>query len=413
MSLSKPLTRRIWRAVRRRWTATLSWRDLASGWGPVADVGVLPGDPLARLGVPADAASDSHRWVEFLGKTRYLNGAKAVVTHSIDDTTEFLPRCLDAIDGHDIKATLFVVTRAEPLISHLWPRLRQAVGNGHEIGSHSRRHPCRVPESFLFCISHMTQDEIEGSRDDIRGNTDQPYVWSFAYPCGNCSDRPFVQRKIARAGYITARAYPDELHDGHALPDLQDYDPNPYAARYTQVVQNGYPKRVVAGRVVAVAGRTDVPTLNGKFDEVSASGGIYSFVSHPQMLDYGRECFYEQHLEYIGRRPDIWYVPMGPLYAYRVLREQTAVRQIASPGGRISFAVFNPLDAKVFNGSVTLEFRAHTPVNVFAGARPLAEGGAGPVTSWRGEYMRRAGQNLLITVQPNTVVTFRRCEKGN
>jgi hypothetical protein len=131
------------------------------------------------------------------------------------------------------------------------------------------------------------------------------------------------------------------------------------------------------------------------------------------MLDYGPKCFYERHLEYIGRRPDIWYVPIGPLYAYRVLREQTAVRQVTSPGSDISFAVFNPLDARVFNGSITLEFRAHAPVSVFAGGRPLAEGGVGPVTSWRGEYMRRTGRNMLVTIQPNTVVTFRRCEKGD
>ena len=152
----------------------------------------------------------------------------------------------------------------------LWPRLRQAIANGHEIGSHSRRHPCRIPDSASFCFRALTADEIEGSRDDILENTDQPYVWSWAYPCGNCAGREFVQRKLARAGYLMARGYPDELQNLHVAPDLQTYDTNPYAARYTQVVQKGYPKSVPGKGEVTISGRTDVPLLNAKFDEVYA-----------------------------------------------------------------------------------------------------------------------------------------------
>ena len=38
--------------------------------------------------------------------------------------------------------------------------------------------------------------------------------------------------------------------------------------------------------------------------------------------------FYERHLAHISRRRDIWYVPMGPLYAYRAIHERTEVRPL-------------------------------------------------------------------------------------
>ena len=95
----------------------------------------------------------------------------------------------------------------------------------------------------------------------------------------NGANRKFVQRKIAGARYVMARAYPAEFQNRHAVPDLQSYDANPYAARYTQIVQKGYSKNDSKGQEVAISGRTDVTALNRKFDEVSAAGGIYSFVS--------------------------------------------------------------------------------------------------------------------------------------
>lgn len=370
--------------------------------------GVIPGDPMVRLGITADEFEDADGPVRFRGTCRYLNAVNAVVSHSVDDTTEWLPACLDAMDRYGIKSTAFITTQFEPLMSRLWPRLRQAIADGHEIGSHSRTHPCRVPDSLPFCLGRFTIDEIEGSREDILRNTGQPHVWSWAYPCGNCADRKFVQRKIARAHYIAARAYPDEFQNRHAVPDLQDYDSNPYAARYTQIVQKGYSKFAGKGREVAISGSTDLAALNGKFDEVAATSGIYSFVSHPQMLDYGTDSFYERHLAHISRRADVWYVPMGPLYAYRTLCMETKVRQLRSTGGGARFVVYNSLDPKIYNGSATLEFQTRMPVTVLANGRQLAERASEPVTRWDGEYLRSAGKNLLITVRPNTLLEFRR-----
>lgn len=383
------------------WGSHLSWNDIVTFNARPSPVGRLEGGPLQSLGLKREDLRDgaTAARVRYLQKTRYLNNARAVVTHTIDDSTDYIIKCLDAMDKYGIKATVFISTQVEP-ISRLWPRLNQAIANGHEVGSHSRRHQCQWPDTRLFCFRAYTDYEISGSRDDILSHTHQPYVWSWCYPCGNCASYEFVQRKLARAGYLVARNYPGEEQDRHNLPDLQTYDSNPYNATYTQVVQKK------GG--IAKSGRTEVPELNAKFDEVYQRGGIYNFLSHPQWLDYGADKFYERHLAYIGKRLDIWYVPMGPLYAYRTLNEKTEVRPLEPKDGAERFVIYNDLDSKIFNNSLTLEFSFPENVALFSHGKPLAAWNQPLLTDrWNSEYFRREGEKVFVTLQPNTILEFR------
>ncbi len=105
----------------------------------------------------------------------------------------------------------------------------------------------------------------------------------------------------------------------------------------------------------------DVSDLNAKFDEVYGKGGIYHFMSHPQSLDFGPFGFYEQHLSHISRRPDIWYVPMGPIYAFHTIVEKTSVRNVQPTGGngtKARFVVSNDLDPQNLQRQLTLDFTA-------------------------------------------------------
>ncbi len=378
----------------------LSFSDLVTFSAAAPPVGVLADDPLARLGLTEQdlIAEPAGTLLVFHGKSQYLNGARAVVTHTIDDSTKFIPTALDAMDKYGIKATVFVSTERPP-IAQLWPRLQQAIRNGHEIGSHSRRHQCQWPDTFGFCFRAYTDYEIGGSRDDILRNTDQPHVWSWCYPCGNCAGQDFAHRKLARAGYLVARNYPGEAQDGHLVPDMQTYDNDVYNATYTQVAQKK------GG--IAKSGRTSVPELNAKFDEVYGRGGIYNLMSHPQWLDYGADEFYERHLAYIGSRADVWYVPMGPLYGYRTIHDQTEVRWLEAKGARARLAVYNRLDPKTYPASITLQFSAPEDIQVIAGGQALTERPAGLTDRWDGAYYRRAGQSMLVTVRPNTILEFR------
>jgi len=385
----------------------LAGRDFTELVVEPSPVGILDGDPLLRLGIDREQLSDTAGEIEFSGKTQYLGGAHAVVTHTVDDTNQYLSGCIDAMDRYGIKATLFVTTGYQPMMSQLWPRLRQAIENGHEIGAHSRRHPCPVPDSSFSCFRALTAYEIEGSRQDILDHTGQTHVWSWAYPCGLCAGCDFVRRKLAHAGYIVARTYPNEVEGRHEVPDLQTYDSNPYAARYTQIAQKSYSKVIPKRGEVTISGRTDMPVLNAKFDEVYAAGGIYSFVSHPQMLDYGPDGFYERHLAHVGGRTDVWYVPLGPLYAYRALSEKTSVQTLIAKDAVARFAVCNQFDPKVYNGSITLKFRTDTAPRVFAGRKELSERPAGSSSRWDEEYFQRTNGQFLVTVRPNTVLEFR------
>ena len=128
--------------------------------------------------------------------------------------------------------------------------------------------------------------------------------------------------------------------------------------------------------------------MNAKFDEVYRNGGIYNFLSHPQWVDYGPEGFYEQHVRYLGGRADIWYVPMGPLYAYQRVAARTRVRRLASDRFEATH------DLPDFPVSVTLEFTA-------PGAWDVEVSGQQPTT-------RRQGDSLFITLRPPATVTFHR-----
>jgi peptidoglycan/xylan/chitin deacetylase (PgdA/CDA1 family) len=364
-------------------------------------IGVIEGDTLARLSLRRDQLREplAHATVQFIRKTQYLNNSRAVITHTMDDSEKRVLQAVDLMDKYGIKATLFVSTRTGD-IEQMWPRLRQAIGNGHEIGSHSRTHQCKWPETAAFCAKAFSDSEVMGSRDDILKNTGQPYVWAWCYPCGLCAANQAVHEELARAGYLVARNYPDESHDGHVIPNLQTYAVDPYNAAYTQVVQK------IGG--IAKRGNTDVTELNAKFDEVYRHGGIYSFMSHSQWLDFGPDDFYQRHLAYLARRRDVWYVPMGLLYAYKTVLDRTEVRALDAPAGAARFAIFNDLDPKIYRNSLTLQFIAPANAHVLAGGKPLTERQAGLTDRWSEEYFRREGGTVYVTLRPNTILEFRR-----
>lgn len=332
--------------------------------------------------------------VKFVGKTKYLNNARAVVTHTFDDSNLRVIDTLDALDKYGVKATAFVSTARSP-IEKLWDRLRLAVDNGHEVGSHSRQHQCKWPADAQVCSGFISDGEVAGSRDDIVRNTQQKYVWSWCYPCGLCADLPASHAVIRSAGYLVGRNYPGEEQDLHNVPNLQTWASNPFNAAYTQVVQKK------GG--IAKSGRTDVAELNAKFDEVHKSGGIYHFLSHPAWLDFGSDAFYERHLAHIAKRSDVWYVPLGPLYAYPELRDKTEVKRL---NGR-RYAVTANVDRKVYDGSVTLEFDAGRAKGVLIDGKPAPERTSGLTDHWRGAYFRRDGGRVFVTLAPGSTVEFR------
>jgi hypothetical protein len=141
----------------------------------------------------------------------------------------------------------------------------------------------------------------------------------------------------------------------------------------------------------------------------TAEGGIYHFMSHPQWLDYGADKFFEQHLSYLGGRSDVWYVPIGPLYGYQIVRESTVVSPIGSKEGWERFAVYNRLDPAIYNNSITLEFLvpAARKVEIRSGGKPVVERAGQLTDRWNQEYFRREGDSILLTIRSNTILELR------
>ena len=373
---------------------------------------------VAMVMLAGTGAGAQSNGVRFVGKTKYLNNARAVVVHTIDDSTKLVIDTADTLDKYDVKGTFLISTEQDPppeerffnqlQVWLLWPRLQKAWENGHEIASHAVTHPCSRPQADTvsdtykaFCDANYNDSELIASRDTILKRTTQPYVWTWGYPCGHCANLEVIQKRIAAAGYIVARNYPGEGQGLHIRPDLQTWASNPYDAPYTQVVQKQ------GGRRGATAPPIDVANLNAKFDEVYQNGGIYHFVSHPQSLDFGPEGFYEKHLSHIARRADVWYAPMGPLYAYKSIVDGTEVRPMSNGGAKARLSVAHKLNPKIYSGSLTLEFVAPAGVTVLANGKKLEAPRRKFTDRWNDEYIRREGDRLLVTVRPNTTLEFR------
>lgn len=95
--------------------SSLSWKDIADLTAKPSQIARVSPHPLIRLRVTPHDLGDPGGAVRFVGKTRYLNGARTVVTLSVDDAREHLPACLDAMDQYGIKATVFVNVPMGPL----------------------------------------------------------------------------------------------------------------------------------------------------------------------------------------------------------------------------------------------------------------------------------------------------------
>lgn len=71
--------------------------------------------------------------------------------------------------------------------------------------------------------------------------------------------------------------------------------------------------------------------------------------------------------------------------------------------------VYNNLDSQIFNTSITLGFSIPEDLMqpaVRVGGKALSAWTEGPIDRWNGQYFRREGKILFVTVQPNSIVEF-------
>jgi hypothetical protein len=169
---------------------------------------------------------------------------------------------------------------------------------------------------------------------------------------------------------------------------------------------------------VVPAGRTEIADLNAKFDEVykgeagaqgsrtqnwPAASGIYQFMPHPQWLDYGADKFFEQHLAHIGRRTDVWYVPLDPLYVYEIARERTVVSPLRRPQQPGREGLRQQRHTRVHHSRCEKTHSALWRKDRAGKERKLTD-------HWDMEYFRRDRDSTLVTIRPNTILELRLTE---
>jgi len=158
---------------------------------------------------------------------RWPAGKQAALSLTFDDARlSQIDTGLALLDKYGIKATFYVS------LDNLEKRLegwKRAVASGHEIGNHSRTHPCTG--NYEFSLKNALEDytlpmmekELDGASADIQRLLGVTPV-TFAYPCG----QKFVGRgrevksyvPLVAERFIVGRGYLDEAANDPVFCDL-------------------------------------------------------------------------------------------------------------------------------------------------------------------------------------------------
>lgn len=132
---------------------------------------------------------------------RWPDGRRAAVSLSFDDArASQLERGLPILDGHGVRATFYVLPVPLRQRADGW---RRAAERGHEIGNHTRTHPCSGNFSFArqrpledYTLEEMEAELVEASDaiEEVVGTRPT----TFAYPCG----QTFVGRGEGTRSYV-------------------------------------------------------------------------------------------------------------------------------------------------------------------------------------------------------------------
>jgi len=192
---------------------------------------------------------------------RWPNAKLAAVSLSFDDArVSQIDTGLALLNRRHVKVTFFV--QAENISKRLegW---KKAVADGHEIGNHSKSHPCTANYSFsrLNALEdyslEMMAGQLDGANAEIEGLLGvKPRT--FAYPCG----QKFVGRGLDVRSYVplvaerflAGRGYLDESANDPAVCDLAQAMGTPFDDMDFEQMKNRVDEAVKDGRWIIFVG---------------------------------------------------------------------------------------------------------------------------------------------------------------
>jgi len=203
-------------------------------------------------------------------------GKRAAISLSFDDARQSqVDVGLPLLDKHGVKGTFYLSPAEVPSRLEGW---KKAVAAGHDIGNHSRSHPCTGNYEFSYgnALENYTLErmakELDGANADIERMLGVRAV-NFGYPCG----QKFVGRGTAVKSYVplvaerflTGRGYRDEGANDPRICDLaqltgmavDELDSKQAMELVTEAVKQGRWLVLVTHEVGAPAFQTTTPAV--------------------------------------------------------------------------------------------------------------------------------------------------------
>jgi peptidoglycan/xylan/chitin deacetylase (PgdA/CDA1 family) len=124
-----------------------------------------------------------------MSRNGLFGGFSAAVSLTFDDgTANQLERAAPVLDEYGLRGTFYLHARNGLMENHAsdW---RAVAETGHEIGNHTRNHPCpNAIHGRRGGVEDMTIEEIESdileAQDLLETLAPHQEDWTFAYPCG-------------------------------------------------------------------------------------------------------------------------------------------------------------------------------------------------------------------------------------
>lgn len=131
-------------------------------------------------------------------------GCRGAISLTFDDAAWTHPaHAIPILDRHGIKGT-FYLTYTSPRFEQDREAWRAAFAAGHEMGNHSRRHPCSGNFPFITdnALEEYTLEQMEAELREAQSELRRLFPGldrcTFAYPCG----QTFVGRGRERKSYV-------------------------------------------------------------------------------------------------------------------------------------------------------------------------------------------------------------------